>query len=713
MGGWQRSARWVIGVFTLAFGVAVFVSIRERPAVEENARVEGLDPDAVFESTGTVVTQITGATSDFVLEAERQLTYADGTSRLEGVTITVERDDGRDFVITGRQAEVSETGTQVVITGDVRVRVSDGLVITTEQAAYDDLSGVIEAPAFVEFSRGRLHGSGVGAVYNRTRDWLRLLDQAHVTLGEGSGGRTDVTSNAAVLARDAHYMRFVRNVRIEQDHQTTSAKRAIAYFDADSGAIEMVELRGEARMQGHTAAPGAIERMRARDFNLTYAEGTGLLRHATLAGRAVVGLAGPTADDGQRIAGEWIDASLASDGATVTALNARENVQVELPAEGRQAARDVTAESMEARGTATQGLTSAEFVGNVEYRERRGTAKAEDLVTRSDRLTTSLGGSLSAMVDAEFRGDVVFRDGDVVGTSSRAFYDVAAGILQLRSTEESAERPRVVDSTTSVEADDIGLAMNGSGMQARGRVRSVLSPSGSGDATNPGATIAQPRMPGMLASDEPAYVTGAALTYDSTTGLTTYTGAARLWQGDTAVQGDQIELDERTSDLKATGSARSTFILEEFDEETQQVKEVPSIATGDSMHYEDVQRRATYTTNAHVNGPQGDLTGDRIELYFGAAQRELDRVESYQQVKLLVTGRTATGMRLTYYTADGRYVMHGVPVQILEELPGECRETRGKTLTFFRSTDTISVDGNEEVRTQSKTTGTCPAPQFH
>ena len=118
---------------------------------------------AVFESTGTVVTQITGATSDFVLEAERQLTYADGTSRLEGVTITVERDDGRDFVITGRQAEVSETGTQVVITGDVRVRVSDGLVITTEQAAYDDLSGAIATPAFVEFSRGRLHGSGMGA----------------------------------------------------------------------------------------------------------------------------------------------------------------------------------------------------------------------------------------------------------------------------------------------------------------------------------------------------------------------------------------------------------------------------------------------------------------------------------------------------------------------------------------------------------------------
>ena len=56
--------------------------------------------------------------------------------------------------------------------------------------------------------------------------------------------------------------------------------------------------------------------------------------------------------------------------------------------------------------------------------------------------------------------------------------------------------------------------------------------------------------------------------------------------------------------------------------------------------------------------------------------------------------------------------MHGVPVQILENLTTECRETLGKTVTFYRSVDTITVDGNEEVRTQTKTAGECPQPQF-
>lgn len=712
MRGWQRSARLVIGLFTLGFGVAVFLSFRDRPAVEEDAGVEGLDPDAIFESTGTVVTQTTAGERDFVVEAERQLTFTDGTTRLEEVTITVEREDDRDFVITGRQAEVGDTQTQLVVTGDVRVHVSDGLVITTEEASYDDLSGLLEVPDFVEFARGRMHGSGVGAIYNRNRDLLRLRSQVQVTIGEGGGGRANVTSRAATLARDAHYMRFIQDVRIEQDNQTTTANRAIAYFDADTGVIEMLELRGEARMRGRATTPGAMERMQARDINLTYAD-TGVLQHATLAGRATIRLAGQTADEGQRIEGEWIDASLAGDGATVTALNARENVQVHLPAGDGRAERRVIAVSMEGRGSEEQGLTSAEFVDDVEYRERRNGDEAEDLVVRSNRLTTTLSGSLSAMANARFTGAVLFRDGDAEGTSDQALYDLAAGTMQLRSAAGSSGRPRVVDETTSVEADEIDLAIDDSGMQARGNVRSVLTSTGAGDIADADAVPGQPRMPGMFASDEPAYVTGGQLAYDSITGVTTYTGAARLWQGETAVQGDQIEIDERTSDLRAIGNARSSFILEEVDEATQESREVSTIATGNTMHYEDALRRVVYTTTAHVNGPQGDLTGDRIELYLGDEQRELDRVEAFQQVKLLITGRTATGMRLTYYTVDGRYVMHGAPVQILEELPEECRETRGKTLTFFRSTDTISVDGNEEVRTQSKTTGTCPAPQFH
>ena len=40
----------------------------------------------------------------------------------------------------------------------------------------------------------------------------------------------------------------------------------------------------------------------------------------------------------------------------------------------------------------------------------------------------------------------------------------------------------------------------------------------------------------------------------------------------------------------------------------------------------------------------------------------------------------------------------------------ECKETSGKTLTFWKGTDRVKVDGNNEVRTQTKGGGKCAAP---
>jgi hypothetical protein len=53
--------------------------------------------------------------------------------------------------------------------------------------------------------------------------------------------------------------------------------------------------------------------------------------------------------------------------------------------------------------------------------------------------------------------------------------------------------------------------------------------------------------------------------------------------------------------------------------------------------------------------------------------------------------------------------MTGLPVKIEEE----CRETTGRTLTFFKSADRIVVDGNEQKRTEVKgATAPCSGPRL-
>jgi len=40
-----------------------------------------------------------------------------------------------------------------------------------------------------------------------------------------------------------------------------------------------------------------------------------------------------------------------------------------------------------------------------------------------------------------------------------------------------------------------------------------------------------------------------------------------------------------------------------------------SIGKGADFKYEEAQRLATYTGDAHLTGPQGDMVADKIELY--------------------------------------------------------------------------------------------------
>ena len=112
----------------------------------------------------------------------------------------------------------------------------------------------------------------------------------------------------------------------------------------------------------------------------------------------------------------------------------------------------------------------------------------------------------------------------------------------------------------------------------------------------------------------------------------------------------------------------------------------------------------TYTGDAHLSGPEGDMTAAKIELYLKESGDELERCEAYDSVTLREQSRTTTGSRMTYTTADERYVIVGTPVKIVDQCE---RETTGRTLTFLKATDNIVVDGNQQTRTQTKGGGKC------
>jgi lipopolysaccharide transport protein LptA len=250
----------------------------------------------------------------------------------------------------------------------------------------------------------------------------------------------------------------------------------------------------------------------------------------------------------------------------------------------------------------------------------------------------------------------------------------------------------VINEQITVDAQKIDVTLDGPKVKAAGNVKSVLQPTKNG------------RMPSMLNQDQPVNVLGANLDYDGTLSRGTYTGDARLFQGDTSVKAETISIDDKNGDLSASGGVTSTTMLEQQGKDKKKKERVRSIASAKEMKYEEANRRLTYTGGAHLTNPDGDMTAARIELYLKPSGDELDRAEGYDEVTLREQERKTTGSRMTYTADDERYVITGAPVKIVDEC---ARETIGRTLTFLKATDSIVVDGNQQIRTQTKGGGKC------
>jgi len=700
---WQRRLRLGLGVFIVALTVIIVASLRKPPPRPDTSPLpRKSDPTAVLESTSGGSVRALGGRKDLVVEHyDRLVQYADGRTNLTGVRFKVLQRGGRDFAITARNADVTgqAPNVDVALKGEVIIAASDGLTLRTEEASYVNADGLVRAPGAVAFSRGRMSGNAVGMTYDKTRDFLSLLDKVAIHYdpdGKGEGG-ADIHSGAAGLARRDKYMRFERSLKIVREGQVIEAEGGVAYFTEDDQRVQLLELRGASRVTGTPKADGGLKAMNARDMNLTYAPDGRTLQRATLSGEGVIDLAGSAGGAGRRLSGQFIDLGFAPDGATLISLMAREKVQLELFADSTAPARTIKSGALQATGAPATGLTEANFSESVDFREAPP-APATPRVAVSSTLGLTMKNGFGSVETARFGGGVRFGQGTMTALAREARYMIAAGTLSLSGNDEKTGRaPQVLDDQATIDAKHIEILLDSNKVTAADSVKTETRQAPGGGAQT--GDKVQGHVPGLLKPDKPVYATADNLAYDSPASLAHYTGHAQLWQGETTIKADTIVVDDQKGDLSAAGSVVSRMLLDQVNDKTQAKEPVRSIATAKTMVYEDKSRRATYTGDAHLNGPEGDLAANRIELFLKEGGSEMERLEAYTAVNLKTPdGRKATGNRLTYLTATEQYDVVGAPV-VLEDESGE---TTGNSLTFFRSADRIIVDGKEQKRTVLK-----------
>src|SRR3981189_395615 len=142
------------------------------------------------------------------------------------------------------------------------------------------------------------------------------------------------------------------------------------------------------------------------------------------------------------------------------------------------------------------------------------------------------------MVADGFAGSGRLREGDRSGQADHATF--------VRATQTALLTGKALarDATTEIQAPRITFVQTTGEIRAEGGVRST-------DFATKGS--------GAQLAAAPANISAESMQANSKTGRALYTGHARLWQGDSVMEADSIELLREARVMNAIGRVRAVF----------------------------------------------------------------------------------------------------------------------------------------------------------
>ncbi len=438
-----------------------------------------------------------------------------------------------------------------------------------------------------------------------------------------------------------------------------------------------LNLKGSVRLKTQAGASGEARMLQTSELVLEFADkekgaGSKLKRAETLAAGSI----------------EWTDA-------------APQNETPGVPANGEAARTKLQADKLELEFGEEGKARRLVATGNV-MTERAISGKP----TQSARAQSGVAQLLASggWSQMDLRGNVKLKEGNRSGQADHATF--------VRATQTALLTGKALarDATSETQAPRITFEQTSGEVRAEGGVRSTdFSAKGSGT---------------QLAA-APANITADAMQGNSKTGRALYTGHARLWQGDSVMEADSIELLREARVMNAFGNVRAVFpqTAGQSAVQTVSVQAGPKKTrlwhvTGGTLTYLDPEGRAHLEKNVVAQSAEQKMRAPVVDLYFtrtgkpnsnaaaGAAAAS-PPVGAQQISRAVGTGgvivdqgtRKATADRGEYSAADGKFVMSGGNPTIYDAAEGT---TTGHQLTFFLADDTIIVDSENGSRTLTK-----------
>jgi LPS export ABC transporter protein LptC len=713
--------------------------------------------------------KVEGQRTIYTVKASRTTEFKEGSRNLlEDVAIVVygKKGDRNDSLLTKACDFISNTG-KISCAGEVQIRLqaagapqasANAIQVTTSAVTFDRDSGEARTDKPVTFHWPAGQGSALGVSYDSNTGTLRLHQSVALNLSASSATHTDQTGAADekivhVAGDSMLFQREKRIVVVDGDvhaQQTTvelTADKLLLELDAEFQARRFV---ASGHPQVHDLSPQGPLALSADEINSALRP-DGSIQSIVATGNVHGTRNTPVGGDGIEAGRLQVDLVssdntprllTASNGVTLTSTSASFNggtrhvqsdaLEIHFSSDSRpgqtlmesvntlaparvdwqnvelvngktvpQSTR-MTGKQMNLKFDGQNQLQQLVSTGGVEVTRKLG--DAPDEITASRELTAKFD-SAGQWATIDQTGAVHFRDGVRTGQGDRAHVDRATNVVTLEGSVVFA------DATTRTTAQSASFAQSANTLRADGHVLTTdLHPTGESISN-----LAQ----------EPGHVSAEHLVADTARGHAVYSGKGRLWQGQSVIEGDTIELDSPTHILVAKGQVRGVFPQAAWNPKPGEEPGPPSSKTpkppsnrasaGQAAHpgmqlghargglltYWEMESRARIEQDARVDSEQGSIQANQIDLYFsdaGAASgtKQLSRSVANGDVTVRQEDRRGTSDRAEYTASEGKFVLsEGKPT--LYSSTGDT--TTGRQLTFYFADDRIVVDSADGSKT--------------
>ncbi|MGH9715495.1 MAG: LptA/OstA family protein [Candidatus Acidiferrales bacterium] len=725
----------------------------------------------------------------FILRASEATQYKDhDRALLENVWITLYGRDGRqnDNIHT-RECSFDQQSGGARCQGAVQIDIGDAnsspdrigeqrggpsanpsdspsLHLVTSDLSFNRDTGDASTAAPVEFTFPGGSGSGMGVDYNTHSATIRLERAIRFQLAASDKtGGLPVTATGSSLEIHRNDRTAVLNgpVSVQQGARSLSAQKISIQFDAANRAKQVVV---EGNPQIHAIENGSIIAISASQFQ-GQLNPAGWIERVTADGN--VRAARQTKAGGGHFAAEHVEFAMVPGRNLVQDMTATGGVTAESQQSGKLytlrtealrvafSAPDSKGRTKEIKGAPSQigqeRVESAETLAPAKIELTKGgettTVSAKTFVAQTGtngRIEKLFGHSgvtirrvvagsaaqtissaeLAATLDAsgdwetvEESGGVHMREGDRKATARSARIDRATEAINLEGS------PMVMDGASRTSARQMAFNQKSGALDATGEVVSTYVPSGAQDAVSLGAGA--------------AHISADSLTGSAKSGHVTYAGHVRLWQGESVLQADRIDLWQDGKKMQASGNVVAVF-------PQSAGPSIPNFATPGQkavkasgptlwkiraplLTYFGGQGRAHLQGGVVASSDQGTLRSRTLDVYLGPGSavqaapepvnlkdarrgqrsgvtdfgsgRQLGRVIARGDVVVEQGLRRGVAQQAEYTASDGKFVLSGGSPTVTD---GSSNSATGGSLTFYVASDTILIDSQEGSRTLSK-----------